>query len=66
MVIMKNITVKNINKAAQMIMEKGYDRCEAVNLAWQSFRTARENNFIQPVEFYIDNIVDKASILMED
>ena len=60
---MKNRTHKNITRAAQMIMEKGYDHFEAVNLAWQSFIIARKNNFDHTVEYYIDQIPNNTKLM---
>lgn len=60
---MKNRTHKNINKAVQMIMKKGYDRCEAVNLAWESFIVARKNKFDHTVEYYINQIPNNTKLI---
>lgn len=60
---MKNRTHKNINRATEMIMKKGYDSFEAVNLAWESFRIARDNKFDHTVEYYIDQIPNSTKLM---
>lgn len=60
---MKNKTHKNITRAAQMIMKKGYNRCDAVNLAWETFNMARENKFDHTVEYYIEQIPNNPKLM---
>lgn len=54
---MKYLTLKNMEKATKMIMEKGYTREEANNMAINCF--AMVNQFSNSVEFYIGKILDK-------
>ena len=60
---MKNRTHKNITRAAQMIMEKGYNRSAAVNLAWETFNMAREHKFDHTVEYYIEQIPNNPKLM---
>lgn len=55
---MKYLTLKNMERAIKMIMEKGYTKEEANNMAINCFAMASE--FSNSVEFYIGKIMDKA------
>ena len=46
-----------------MIMEKGYNRSAAVNLAWETFNMARENKFDHTVEYYIEQIPNNPKLM---
>lgn len=41
---MKNMTLKNLDKAMQIIMNKGYDKNEAENMAINCFVIAKQFN----------------------
>lgn len=56
---MKYKTLKNMEKATQMIVDKGYDWETANRLAINSFKAVQINNFCFPVDFYIDKILTK-------
>lgn len=56
---MKYKTLKNMERATQMIMKKGYDRETANNLAYKSFENARANDYYHHVEYFIDKILTK-------
>lgn len=56
---MKYKTLKNMEKATQMIADKGYDWETSNELAIRSFKQVQANNFCQPVEFFIDKILTK-------
>lgn len=60
---MKYLTLKNMERATQMIMDKGYDREEANNMALNCF--AMVNQFSNSVEFYIGKILSKAEYEQE-
>ena len=54
---MRYLTLKNMEKATEMIMEKGYDREEANEMAMNCFTMVNKNTC--GVEFFIDMIVPK-------
>lgn len=56
---MKYKTPKNMEKATQMITDKGYDWKAANNMAINAFEQVQANNFYCTVEFYIDKILSK-------
>ena len=56
---MKYKTLKNMERATQMIVDKGYDWEAANNMAINAFEQVQANNFYNPVEFYIDKILSK-------
>lgn len=57
---MKYKTLKNMEKATQMIAAKGYDWETANDLAIKSFENVEANNFYHPVEYFIDKISSRA------
>lgn len=57
---MKYKTLKNMEKATRMIVDKGYDWETANDLAIKSFENVRVNNFYHSVEYFIDKILSKA------
>ena len=57
---MKYKTLKNMEKATQMIADKGYDWETANDLAIKSFENVKANNFYHSVEYFIDKILSKA------
>ena len=56
---MKYKTLNNMEKATQMIADKGYDWETANNMAINAFEQVQANNFYHHVEFYIDKILYK-------
>lgn len=56
---MKYLTLKNMEKAVLMIMDKGYDREEANNMAINAFALVQFHKFYHPVEYFIDKILIK-------
>ena len=54
---MRYLTLKNVERATELIMAKGYSREEANNMAINCF--AMVNQFSNSVEFYIDKIISK-------
>lgn len=57
---MKYKTLKNMEKATQMIADKGYDWETANDLAIKLFEDVKANNYYHSVEYFIDKIMSKA------
>ena len=56
---MKYRTYKNMVKAVEMIMQKGYDHKTANDIAIKMFDNAAMNKNGMSVEWYIDKIMPK-------
>jgi hypothetical protein len=54
---MKNLTLKNLDKAKQLVIKKGYSAEEAENIALNAF--AMVGVFGKTVEEYLNNMSDK-------
>lgn len=57
---MKYATLKNMERAMQMIMDKGYDKKEANHMALNAFALVQGHKFYHHVEYFIDKILSKA------
>lgn len=60
---MKYKTPKNVEKAILLIMEKGYDREEAIDMAIRCFDNSKTNRM--SVEWWINRIISKKEWLRE-
>lgn len=60
---MRYVTLKNMEKATKMIMEKGYSKKEANDMAIKCF--AMVNKHTPSVEFFISKIVNKETLEKE-
>jgi len=56
---MKYKTLKNMERATQLISAKGYDWKSANDIAIQCFDNSRQNGM--PVEWFINNIVSNTT-----
>lgn len=54
---MKYLTLKNMERAVAIVMDKGYSRKEANDIAINAF--ALVNQFSNSVEFYLAKIIPK-------
>lgn len=59
---MKYRTVKNMEKAVQMIANKGYDRKTANKIAIQCFDEMEQLKNGMSVEWFINKIADKMNL----